>query len=464
MSILVRQYQNTDRLKKIPNILILLTASFLLVACSNGAIFSNANNDDHVIALQTAPIDTVSIAFIGLGQRGSQAVDRLTQIEGVEIKVFADLVQKNLDSCQRILKKRDFPPAEEFTGKDDWKVICERDDIDLIYICTPWDLHTPISVYAMEQGKHVATEVPAALTIDEAWELVKTAEKYRRHCIMLENCIYDFFELSVHHMVDQGMFGVIKHAEGAYIHDLRRKMFDDSLYGYWNMWRLRKLMTTNGNTYPTHGIGPVAHILDIHRGDRMTYISSISSNQWQLSKYAEENLDSTSEFKNVEFEKGDINTSIISTERGKSILLQHDVVSPRPYTRLFAISGTKGFAQKYPVERMAFLPNSHYFMQESQKDSTLEANLHPIAKDITKKAREVGGHGGMDFIMDYRLIYCLRNGLPLDMDVYDAAEWSALIELSKRSAVKNGKRLQVPDFTRGAYRQAAPIEYYLLDQ
>jgi len=440
---------------------ILLFSAFIsLISCQHSALFSSYNTH-HVIELTAEPIDTVRIAFIGLGQRGKQAVERYSQIDGVKIKVVADLLQENLDSAQRILKKYQIPEAIEYTGADDWKRICERDDIDLIYICTPWELHTPIAVYAMEHGKHVATEVPAAQNMKEAWQLVKTAEKTRRHCIQLENVIYDFFELSVHHMVDQGMFGEIKHAEGAYIHDLRWKLFDDSLRGYWNMWRLRELMKTDGNTYPTHGIGPIAHILDIHRGDRMTYVSSISSKQFQLSKYAEDFLDSTSEFKGAEFKKGDINTSIILTESGKSMMIQHDVVSPRPYSRIFALSGTKGFVQKYPQKSMAFSPQSHFALSEQKMDSLLNSNLHPIAKDIAEKAKEVGGHGGMDYIMDYRLIYCLRNGLPLDMDVYDAAEWSALIELSKRSSEKHGKRLKMPDFTRGAYQEATPIQYYL---
>ncbi|MAY83085.1 MAG: acetylgalactosaminidase [Flavobacteriales bacterium] len=449
-------------MKRITSSFFIISALLIVFSCGNSSLF-NSHNKNHVIELRAEPIDTVRIAFIGVGQRGLQAVERLAQIDGVELVVIADLVQENLDSAQRILAKYELPKADEYDGPDDWKVICEREDIHLIYICTPWELHTPISVYAMENGKHVATEVPAAQTIKEAWQLVKTAEKTRMHCIQLENCIYDFFELSVHHMVDQGMFGEIKHAEGAYIHDLRWKLFDDTAKGYWNMWRLRKLMQTDGNTYPTHGIGPIAHILDIHRGDRMTYVSSLSTKQFQLSEYADENLDSTSEFSGVEFKKGDLNTSLIMTENGKTLIVQHDVVSPRPYSRLFTLSGTKGFAQKYPQKSIAFSPNSHYAIAKKKMDSLLNANLHPIAKEIADKARKVGGHGGMDYIMDYRLIYCLRNGLPLDMDVYDAAEWSALIELSKKSAAQNGKRLKMPDFTRGAYKQASPIRYYLLE-
>lgn len=412
-----------------------------------------------MLELRSDPIDTVRIAFIGLGMRGEGAVYRYTFLEGVKVVALCDVIPDKVTKANEILRERGLPEADVYTGEDDWKRVCERDDIDLVYVCTQWDLHTPIAVYAMEQGKHVALEVPAALTIEECWQLVNTAERTRRHCIQLENCNYDFFEMATLNMAQKGLFGEIVHAEGAYIHDLRFLNFNDST-GYWNMWRLKHNQEENGNLYPTHGLGPVAHILNIHRGDRMEYIVSVSSNQFGMTAYAKEKFGDDSDYAKREYLNGDMNTSIIKTVNGKTMMLQHDVTSPRPYSRIHMVSGTKGFAQKYPRKGISLEPDGHSYISESALDSLLSEYEHPIVKEVGMKAKEVGGHGGMDFIMDYRLIHCLRNGLPLDMDVYDAAEWSSIIELSRISVANSGKPVKVPDFTRGKWNKIKGIKYY----
>jgi len=459
----------------IKSVILLLFISFLS-SCNNHTtqekkektlnqakeIFSvpkRAKGQKDVIELACEPIDTVRMAIIGLGMRGKGAVKRFTFLEKVKIVALCDVVPENVEKSQQILIDKGISKADSYTEAEDWKKICERDDIDLIYVCTHWDLHTPIAVYAMEHGKHVATEVPAALTIDECWQLVNTAEKTQKHCIQLENCIYDFFEITTLNMIQQGLLGEIVHAEGAYIHDLRWLNFAEE-NGYWNMWRLKHLKKTDGNTYPTHGLGPVSHALNIHRGDKMNYLVSISSKQFGMTAYAKEKFGENSDYAKQEYQKGDMNTTLIKTEKGKTIMLQHDVTSPRPYSRLHAISGTKGFVQKYPKKRIAIEPNAHHFLSEKKQDSILAKYTHPIIKDIEKKAKEVGGHGGMDFIMDYRLIYCLQNGLPLDQDVYDAAEWSSIIELSKESVINQGMSVQIPDFTRGAWNKVKKVTYY----
>ena len=414
---------------------------------------------ENVLELRCEPIDTVRIAFIGLGMRGKGAVHRYTFLDGVKIVALCDVVPENVEKCQQKLISKGFPKADVYTDSLDWKKICERDDIDLVYICAHWDLHTPIAVYAMEQGKHVAVEVPAALTIDECWQLVNCAEKTRKHCMQLENCNYDFFEIATLNMAQKGLFGEIVHGEGAYIHDLRWLNFDEE-NGYWDMWRLKHLEKTDGNTYPTHGFGPLCHIMNIHRGDKMNYITSMSSDQFGMTEYAKEKFGEDSDYAKRNYKKGDINTSLIKTEKGKTIMLQHDVTSPRPYSRLHTVSGTKGFAQKYPKRGIALEPNAHHFLPENKMDSILQLYAHPIVKNIEKKAKEVGGHGGMDFIMDYRLIYCLRNGLPLDQDVYDAAEWSSIIELSRASVDNESMPIQVPDFTRGDWDKVKTVTYF----
>ena len=437
-----------------------LIAFFLLIctACTPRSYVistpqpSRTAGQTDVLGLACAPLDTVRIAVIGLGMRGEEAVRRLSFIEGVRITAVCDVRPELVTKAQGFLADKGAPAAAGYSGAEAWKEVCTRADVDLVYVCTHWDLHTPIAVYAMEQGKHVATEVPAALTVEECWQLVNTAEKTRRHCMMLENCCYDFFEMATLNMAQQGLFGEVVHCEGAYIHDLRFLLFNDTT-GYWNSWRLKHNTDENGNLYPTHGLGPIAQILNIHRGDKMNYLVSVSSRQFGLTAEAVKRYGPNSPQANTRYVRGDINTTLIYTEKGKTMLIQHDVTSPRPYDRLHKVSGTKGFAQKYPRQGICMDSEGHGYLSQAKLDSLLNVYEHPLVKEIGQKAREVGGHGGMDFIMDYRLIYCLRNGLPLDQDVYDAAEWSSIIELSRISVEHNGMPVAVPDFTRGAWNK-----------
>jgi predicted dehydrogenase len=417
---------------------------------------------EHVLELRTDPIDTVRVAIIGLGMRGQGAVRRLSYIEGAKIVALADVVPSSIERAQQTLVNMGRPPADAYTGAEDYKHISQRDDVDLVYICTHWDLHTPIAVFAMEQGKHVATEIPAAITVEEAWQLVNTAEKTRRHMMMLENCNYDFFEMATLNMLQQGLFGEIVHAEGAYIHDLRSMLFaEEGERGhYWNMWRLKHNQEFDGSLYPMHGLGPIAHALNIHRGDRMEYLVSMSSGQFGLTAYAKKKFGEDSDYALAEYAKGDMNTTLIKTAKGKTIMIQHDVTSPRPYSRIHMLSGTKGFVQKWPRRGITLEPDGHMWLSDEDMDSLLQVYEHPIVREVGEKAREVGGHGGMDFIMDYRLIYCLRHGLPLDMDVYDAAEWSSIIELSRISVANQGMPVRIPDFTRGAWDQLNTVTYH----
>ena len=404
-----------------------------------------------VLGLRCDPIDTVRVAFIGLGARGGGAVERFTHIDGVKVVALCDLVPENVAKAQKTLTDAGLPEAAAYCGdENEWKKVCERDDVDLVYCCTDWKLHTPVAVYAMEQGKHAVSEVPAALTIDECWQLVNTSEKTRRHFMMLENCCYDFFEMATLNMAQHGLFGDIIHVEGAYIHDLRDLLFNDST-GYHDMWRLKHNEMHDGNPYPTHGLGPICQILNIHRGDKMDYLVSMSSDQFSLTPAAIKKHGPDSEFAKRTYKKGDMNTTLIRTAKGKTILVQHNVSSPQPYSRIHLVSGTKGFAQKWPTEVLAFDSMGHEGLDRAAREKMLAEWEHPISKEYGEKARQVGGHGGMDFIMDSRLIYCLQNGLPLDQDVYDAAEWSSLVELTEASVLNGSKPVKIPDFTRGAW-------------
>lgn len=408
----------------------------------------------------TPKLEVVRIGIIGIGMRGSDAVGRLSYIDGVEIVAICDKYPERLAGAQKTLASLNRPKAKEYSGEEGWKALCESNDVDLIYTCTPWSLHTPIAVHAMNHGKHAATEVPAALTLDQCWQLVETSERTRKHCMMLENCCYDFFELLTLNMARQGLFGEIVHAEGAYNHDLSTGwLFNKRAYA--DMWRIKENIGKNGSLYPTHGLGPVAQCMNINRGDLMEHLVSMSTADFSLAPLAKEMAQKDPFFEPYvgKSYRGNMNNTIIRTVKGKTILIQHDVSTPRPYSRIHIVSGTKGVAQKWPSPaRVAF---GHSWIKEDQLKTLEEKYTLPIVKHIGSIAKEVGGHGGMDFIMDWRLIDCLRNGLPLDQDVYDAASWSSIVPLSIQSTEKRSRTVDIPDFTRGNWKQNNPVNLTL---
>ena len=424
---------------------------------------ARAAGQESMLQFAADPIPVVRVGFVGLGSRGPGAVNRFTHLEGVEIKGLCDIEQKNVDKCQKYLENAGMPKAEGYVGPEAYKQLCERDDIDLIYIATDWIHHVPIAVYAMEHGKHVAIEVPAATSVEECWQLVDTSERTRRHCMMLENCVYDFFELTCMNMAQQGLFGEILHAEGAYIHNL--SPFWDQ---YHNNWRLDFNQKHRGDVYATHGFGPVCMALNIHRGNRLTHLVCMDTKSVLGLEKAKAKMGVT------EFANGDHTSTLIATSSGQTIELQHNVYTPRPYNRLYQLTGTKGFANKYPVDGFTFvqgqlpeeiLPEGykidpHGFVSDEVKQIVKNYYQHPIHKEIAEQAKKVGGHGGMDFVMDYRLVYCLHNGLPLDQDVYDAAEWSCIGELSATSAKHNSMPVAVPDFTRGDWNKIQGVKFH----
>lgn len=404
-------------------------------------------------------LDTVRVGFIGLGNRGAAAVFRVSHIENVEIKGLCDLRSEKANAAKQKLKGSPHQPTLYTDREDEWKKMCERDDIDLIYISTPWHLHTPMSVYAMNHGKHVCVEVPAATTIEGCWELVETSERTKKHCMMLENCCYGFFELLTLNMARQDFFGEIVHCEGAYLHDLMEGNFSKDKY--YDFWRLKENLR-NGNLYPTHGLGPVSQIMNLNRGDKMDYLVSLSSNDFMMGKRAKELAEKDPTYQpyaNKSF-RGNINTSIIKTQNGKSIMIQHDVTSPRPYSRIHLVSGTKATAQGFPLpEKIAV---GHEWANEAEFKALEQKYKHEISKKIGDVAKKFGGHGGMDFIMDWRTIDCLRNGIALDIDVYDSALWSALGPLSEKSVANRSNSIDVPDFTRGKWKTNQPVDVKLL--
>ncbi len=403
-------------------------------------------------------INTVRMGYIGLGARGGGALNRIAFIDNVEVKALADLRQEKVEAAKKKFEKTSHSPVGYYGSENEWKKLCERPDIDLVYICTPWHLHAPMARYAMEQGKHVAVEIPMATTVEDCWMLVETSERTRKHCMMLENCCYDFFELLTLNMARQGFFGEVLHGEGAYIHDLYDSLFDKGKRH--ELWRLKE-NEKNGNLYPTHGIGPICQIMNINRGDKMDYLTSMSGNDFMMRPRADSLAATDPVFKPFAGKnfRGNMNTTTIRTNKGKTIMVQHDVTSPRPYSRIHLVSGTKAVAQKYPLP--ARIAVGHEWMTPEEYKKIEEKYTPEIVKRIGEQAKKVGGHGGMDFLMDWRLIDCLRNGLPLDQDVYDGASWSVIVPLSGKSVANRSNSVDIPDFTSGAWKTNTPVDVTL---
>ena len=388
------------------------------------------------------------MGLIGAGERGNSMLKTFLVTHGVQFNAVCDPLRDHALEAQQTIRAAGMPEPTLYTDGDHaFEELAKRDDIDVVYIATPWEWHVPAAVAAMESGKHALVEVPAATTIEDCWALVNTSERTRRHCIMCENCCYGENELVVLNMVRNGLFGELVHGEGAYIHDLRRILNQDRSEG---LWRRFPHTERNGNLYPTHGLGPVANYMNIQRGDRFEYLVSMSSREAGLSAWRAANVRKASPKWKEQYISGDMNTSLIKTANGLTIMLQHDVVNPRPYDRINLVSGTKGVFRDYPAriyvddpEKEAFLPLDKFKEQYS----------HAFWRENGERAKTEGDHGGMDFVMACRLVDCMRRGLVPDMDVYDAATWSAPGPLSVASVGQGSAPQQFPDFTRTRWKQ-----------
>jgi len=395
-------------------------------------------------------LDTVRVGLIGMGQRGPAHVNTLKRIEGTEIKALCDLRPQKAEAAKKLLSGTAHNPELYAEGADDWKKLCDQKDIDLVYITTPWYMHTEMAVYAMEHGKHVATEVPAAGSIEDCWKLVETAERTQKHCMMMENYVYGIFEMATLNMARQGFFGNIVHGDCAYIDSKMNNNFNKNLY--WDMWWLKIYANRKGNIYPTHGLGHICQLMNVNRGDKLDYLVSLESNDFMMAKKAKE-LAATDYFFTPYADKdyrGNMNTTLIRTTKGCSIMLQHDGTSPRLHNCINGIYGSKGSSLQFPNPPRISKEDGAWISQE-ECDSLVEK----FTPDIYKKVGEItsnSGHGGGDLMEDWHLIDCLRNGLPLDQDVYDAAAWSSIIPLSEWSVNNRSGAIDIPDFTAGAWK------------
>jgi len=462
-------------------------------AVISGCVTANNNETpilkkqgESVMGLAVPKMDVVRVGFIGVGQRGAGHVKHYCHLEGVEIKAICDTDQIVIDSAVEYVYKQGFKKPDVYTGSDNsYRELLARKDIDIVIIATPWKWHTPMSVATMESGKHAFVEVPAATTLEECWQLVNTAERTQKNCMMMENVNYGREELMVLNMVRQGLFGELLHGEAAYIHELRWQMKEiDRKTGSWRTyWHTKR----NGNLYPTHGLGPVSQYMNINRGDRFDYVTSTSSPALGRAAYNQKEFPKDHSRNKLDFIAGDMNTSVIKTVKGRTIMVQHDTTSPRPYTRHNLIQGTNGtfagfpdrIALETPPKNIAGLyqkqykkslaewkaggkkgeqpiePSFHHWDKDMSK--WYEAYDHPLYVRMGAEAERNGGHGGMDFLMMYRIVYCLRNGEPLDQDVYDAAAWSSIFPQSIASVADRSNSKDIPDFTRGVWKKAKPL-------
>jgi len=400
-----------------------------------------------MLGVKFEPRDVIRIGIVGVGLRGTSVLKEFLAIDKVKVNAVCDVVK---DKCVRaadlVAKAGQETPAIYAAGERDFEKLSTRDDLDIIYIATPWEWHVPQILAALKAGKHVGTEVPAAYTLEDCWKLVDTCETTRRHCLIMENCCYDSSETMVLNMVRAGLFGDLVHGECAYNHDLREILFEDKDEG---LWRRRHHTLRDSNLYPTHGLGPMAQYMEINRGDRFDHIVSMSSLHLGLEEYRKNHVTSgNAKWKEI-YKTGDYNTSIIKTAKGRTILLQHNVTTPRPYDRINLVQGTKGIFRDYPPR--IFIDGQEGGHKWTTLDKYKEQYESPLWKNQGETARQLGGHGGMDYLMCYRLIQCMREGLEPDINVYDAAAWSAPGPLSELSVAKGSLPIKFPDFTRGAW-------------
>ena len=405
------------------------------------------------------PLEKVRAAFIGVGERGSGHVETMMSLAGVEVVAIADNHEPSLKaSVARVKERTRKEPAAFGRGDEDYKRMLERDDIDIVVIATPWEWHTRMCVDAMIAGKRAFTEVPAAVTLDECWQLVETSEKTQKSCMMMENCCYGREELFCLNLCRQGLLGELLHGEAAYLHDLRGQM-NEVQHGT-GSWRTLHYAKRNGNLYPTHGLGPVAQYMGINRGDRFDYMSSVSSPAVGRPAYAKAHFPPDHKWNKIEkWNCGDMCTTIIKTAVGRTIMVQWNETSPRPYSRINLIQGSRGTFAGYPprLSIEGVTSQGEDWLEGGKLEEFIAKYEHPLWKRMGEMAKQGGGHGGMDWLMSWRMIECLHRGEPLDQDVYDAAAWSSVGPLSEKSIAARSQSVDFPDFTRGRWKTIKPL-------
>lgn len=442
---------------------------FMAPRIANANIFSQNRpfSAQYMGGFVAPKLDTVRFALIGVGARGSNHASQIASMEGTEVvaisDLYEDLAKKSAEDCKEQGKGERHKKIKLYTdGENDWQTMLKEQKPDAVIISTPWKLHAPMAIAAMEAGAHAFVEVPLALTVEEMWQLVDVSEKTQKHCMMMENVNYGREELLYLNMCRQGVIGELLHGEASYIHELRRQM--EQVDRGTGSWRTPEYAHRNGNLYPTHGLGPVSQYMNIARGeDNFKFMNSFSSPAKGRQLYAEKNFPANHKWNALDFKGGDINTSIIKTTMGRTIMVQWDETSPRPYSRHNLIQGTKGTLAGFP-NRVALeggvegaTKDHHHWAEGDGLQKIYEKYEHPLYKRLGKLAKKMGGHGGMDFMMLYRMVECLRKGEPLDQNLYEGCLWSSVSPLSQASVATNGAPQEFPDFTRGNWKETQAL-------
>ena len=443
------------------------SAAASLAAGCTGAKGLGLTSGGNLCDFAVAPMKRVRIGVLGLG-RGAGLAQSMSQIPGAEITAICDINPVRLNGCRDALVRLGKRPPALYGADGDgeaWKRLCDRDDVDVVYSVLPRELHGEVNVFALNAGKHVMQEVPGAYTLDECWATVEAAEKNRRHCMMLENCCYGEVELLALNLAKKGMLGTIMQAETEYTHDQRRTQFKPRDGKF---WRIDRHMKRHGNYYPTHGMVPMTKCMDVNRGDRFDYLVSMESASQSFEDYAREEFPPGDPRHDWKMTKGDINMTMIRTVKGRQVVVKHNVATPCPYSRGDMLIGTRGIFRAYPELAIAFERrmddgNGHSYFDKERLAEVREKYMHPLWRKGGELAKKAGGHGGMDFLMNLRWIYCLQQGLPLDTNVYDLATWSSVVELSERSVLGGSCPVDVPDFTLGGWKTQKPFEIVEID-
>lgn len=454
----------------------LRTTSFSAAAVATATMFDSCAPQDqerptgaqYMGDFAAPKLDKIRIALIGVGARGSGHARDFASLEGTEIVAICDLYEdwanRSADRCKEVGEGQRHQNIKLYHGDENlWKKMLTEVQPDAVIISTNWKNHAPMAIETMKQGAHAFVEVPIAVTLEEMWQIVDTSEATGKHCMMMENVNYGRDELMFLNMVRQGIIGELMHGEASYIHELRFQM-EEQERGT-GSWRTYHYANRNGNLYPTHGLGPVAQYMNLGRTDD-TFKSLVSYSTPAMGRklYGEKNYAADHKWNQLDYKGGDLNTSIIKTHLGRTVMVQWDETSPRPYSRLNLVQGTKGCLAGFPT-RVAieggvegFTDSHHSWAQGQEALAALREKYdHPLYKKLNESTKN-SGHGGMDGIMRYRIVECLRNGWPIDQNVYEGCFWSAVGPMSERSVAEDGAPQQFPDFTRGGWKETKALD------
>ncbi|MEY4274312.1 MAG: 2-hydroxy-4-carboxymuconate semialdehyde hemiacetal dehydrogenase [Bacteroidota bacterium] len=428
----------------------------------------------HLSQAQNIEQTKVRLGFIGVGLRGRNHLEMALYRDDVEIVAICDVDPNAIQIAQKMISDKGRKPAVAYQkGDHDFENLAKRSDIDGVVIATPWEWHVPMALEVMKQGKYAGVEVSATVTLKESWDLVNMYEKTGSHCMILENVCYRRDVMATLNMVRQGMFGTLSHVQCGYQHDLREVKFNDGKQAYGGgvefgekgfseaKWRTQHSIDRNGDLYPTHGLGPVAEMLNINRGNQFAYLTSMASPALGLHQYIEEKGGKDHPNAKVKFKCGDVVQTMIKCYNGETILITHDTNLPRPYSLGFRVQGTKGIWMD--DNKSIYLEGVSAKQHRWEDFKTYQEKYdHPLWKAHAADA-ENAGHGGIDYFVLRAFIESIKNKVAPPIDVYDAAAWSAISPLSEESIAKGSAPIQIPDFTRGKWKTNQPI-FALNDQ